>query len=331
MARQFGGSKKPTKREIQAAIQAAIMTAQRGGGGYDSDSSSSSESDDDMTGGGFGSALISIGSRLAKSGVKVGERVAVGAEKGATTVVREAAPSLASRIGARTMTALNTAGIVAAVGLPAYSVYDIVKTNKADAARAVSDAATQRQNDLDTAQAKLDAQKNKDDNDKFIADSLAGTAAEKKRWETETQLVQDAYAQNKADTDKQNKAFEDMMDMILNGRNGDTLTSGAPPNVAAGPTQAEIDAAIAAAMALPPAAARPPATSTPPPAARPPATSTPPAARPPVSRRKGGAIRPMPPYHAPPILRPSASEIKKAIASARRHRRGGAVGFSDFF
>jgi hypothetical protein len=268
--------------KFQKALKAAIL----GGAKYES----SSESEDDMCGGGLFSSIASIASKAARSGAtaasKVGSEVVTVSTKGARAVADDAAraaalaPSLASRIGSKVMTAANTVALAAGIGLPVYQVVEMMKQEKEAAAAQRAQELAQQKADTDTAKA-LAA------NQSAVDAAIAAAVAEKARWEQEQSLVAKAYADSAADQKKQSDAFDAMMAMILSGKNSDLQTSPAPP-VASGPTQNEIDQAIATATGsrLPPTVV--PVVPTAPPAYVPPPTPAPPAPAPAGRRRKGG-------------------------------------------
>ena len=253
----------------------------------------------------------------------------------ATTAASKAAQAItvAPTIGSRVFNAANMLGVAAGVGLPIYQVTQMVQQAKDDAAAKRAQEVAQAKADAETAAALAD-------NQKAVDDAIAATTAERERYETEKRLIEEAYAAAAEDQRKQAEAFQIMMDMIMSGNTANNNIDSAPvPPVASGPTQEEIDAAIrdAAGVPPPPPSRPPPPPSRPPPSAPPPPPppsaptpspaypSYPPAPPPPSKRRKGGLS-----MRLPEVLltkgQPTVSEIKKAIASARRRRKGG----SDF-
>jgi hypothetical protein len=314
-------------------------------GGAHEDSSSESESDD-MEGGFLGS-LVGIASRAMSYGSKAATAAsaaskaaaaakaatalrvarAATASKAAATAASKAsaiasqatkvAPSIASRV----FNAANVLGVAAGVGIPIYQVTQMIQQSKDDAeARRAQDLAQQKA-DADTVKALAD-------NQRMVDDAIGATTAERERYETEKKLIEDAYADAAEAQRQQAEAFQKLLEMAYNGQTYKDINSSTMPPVAEGPvTKDEIEQAKRDASGLtpPPKSNPPPPKTTYPPVTAPPPPPTPsaPVTAPPSKRKKGGRSLRM-----PQVNMPTDSEVKKAIASARRARKKGG---SDFF
>ena len=273
--------KAPTKKEITAAVKAAKKLLKKRGGARRDSYSSSSESDDDMYGGGFTSALASIAARAAKAvglASKGATKAATTGTKAATEVVETVAtkaPSIASRLGSKALNAANLFGVAANVALPIYSVTEIVKQQKDEAAAKRAQEAAQLRFDEEQAIEKAK-------NDKLIQDARDAAIAEKNLYDSSRLQMEKDYAAAEAERIKQAAAFQSMMDMILGGQYNDVDMGPAPP-VASGPTQEEIEKAIRDAKNLP---SPPPTVPVYPTAPAPPPVYYTPAPAPPPKRRK---------------------------------------------